>query len=60
MCITFLGDISRNYDMACSSFVKYLQKVEMDLSKPIFGNTRSQFDYLQQDELRAMEEGLYY
>jgi len=53
MYITFLGDISRNYDMACSSFIKCLQKVEMDLCKPIFGNTISQFDYLQHEKLRV-------
>ncbi|GLJ37267.1 hypothetical protein SUGI_0756000 [Cryptomeria japonica] len=57
MYITFLGDISRTYDKACDSFIKCLRNVEMDLSKPItFGNTSSQFDYLQQEELRAMEE----
>ncbi|KAH9309164.1 hypothetical protein KI387_037075, partial [Taxus chinensis] len=57
MYITFLGDISRTYDTACNSFIKCLRNVKMDLCKPInFGNTGSQFDYLQQEELRAMEE----
>eukprot|EP01018_Ginkgo_biloba_P033441 Gb_35977 [translate_table: standard] len=57
MYISFLGDISRNYDMACNSFSKCLRNVEMDLCKPLnFGNTSSQFDYLQQEELKAMEE----
>ena len=57
--ILFLGDLSKSYQFACDAFIKRLREARKQA--PGCGNnksTLSDFDYMQQEEQKALEEGL--
>lgn len=57
--LVFIGDLSKSYQFACEAFIKCLREAQKQISVPASSNdTLSDFDYLQQEEQRAQEEGL--
>ncbi|KAJ7535399.1 hypothetical protein O6H91_12G031500 [Diphasiastrum complanatum] len=51
--IIFIGNISRNYDLACDAFIQRLRDAQASLAREY---VTAEFDYLQQEEQKLQEE----